>query len=144
MNAMHAKAKYLHTDLSKFDDYLTESTYVIFDDSMLTWSLLVDHLAHIRVVLDHNHSGYNTNTAQYYCSRNWSRTIYVCQMTEKDNFGIKCVIVAGFNSNKRYTKLLFLTWTIICHCKEFWKTVISKVSPFYSIIGKVVFFMILW
>ena len=103
MNAMHAKAKYLHPDLSKFDDYLTESIYVIFDDSMLTWSLLVDHLAHIRVVLDHNHSGYNTNTAQYYCSRNWPGTIYVCQMMDKEIFGVPFVMIPGFNSNKRDT-----------------------------------------
>ena len=67
---MRARAKFLHPDLSKFDDYLTRSNYVPFDDEILTQSILVDHSTHIRVVLDYHHSGNNTNTAQYDCSRN--------------------------------------------------------------------------
>ena len=59
-----------------FEDYLTRSAYVFFDDSMLTQSLLVDHSQSIIVLLDYHHIGNNTNPVQYDCSRNCPRTIY--------------------------------------------------------------------
>ena len=64
VNAILAREKFLHQDLSKFDNYLTGSNYVPFDNDMLTQSLLV---------LDDHHGGNNNNTAQYYCSINWPR-----------------------------------------------------------------------
>ena len=50
---------------------------------MLTQSLLVDHSPHIRVVLGNHYGGNNTNPAQYDCSRNLPRTIYVCHIMDK-------------------------------------------------------------
>ena len=67
---MLVREKFLHPYLSKFDYYLNGSTYVTFNYSMLTQSLLVYHSTRIIVVLYDHHSGKNTNPAQYYCSRN--------------------------------------------------------------------------
>ena len=97
---------------------------------MLTQFLLLYHPPRIRVVLDDHNGGNNTNTAQYYCSRNWPGTIYVCQMMDKEIFGVPFVMIPGFNINKIDTKLLWLIYTILCHCKEVWQIVDSKFSPF--------------
>ena len=67
---------------------------------MLTQSLLVDHSSRIIVLLDNNHSGNNSNPAQYDCSRNCPRTIYVCQIMDKEIFGVLFVMIIGFLSNK--------------------------------------------
>ena len=70
VNAMREREKFLHPDLSKFDDHLTGSTYLPFDGAMLTQSLLVYHSPLIRVVLEDNHNGNNTNPEKYDCGRN--------------------------------------------------------------------------
>ena len=36
VNAIHTRSKFFHPDLSQFDKYLSGSTYVTFDDTMLT------------------------------------------------------------------------------------------------------------
>ena len=51
-------------------------------------------------------------------------------------------MIPGFNINKIDTKLLWLIYTILCHCKEVFQIVDTKVSPFYSLSGKVVFYAI--
>ena len=71
VNAMHARENFLRTYSSKFDDYLTGSTYTPFYDAMQTQYLLVDNSPSIRVVLEDHCIGNNTNPAQYDCSRNW-------------------------------------------------------------------------
>ena len=35
----------------------------------------------------------------------------------EDLFGVTFVMIPGFNINKRYTELLWLKCTILCHCK---------------------------
>ena len=63
VNAMLARAKFLHLDLSEFDNYLNEVlTHLL--TTMLTRSLLVDHLSRIKVVLDYHHSNNNNNPTQ--------------------------------------------------------------------------------
>ena len=115
---MHARAKFLHLDLSKFEDFFTGSNSIPFDNAMLTQCLLVVHSTRIRVVIDNNHSCSNTNPFQYDCSRNWPRTLYACHIIDREIFGVPFVMITGFNSKKRDKKLLWLTCTIICHCKE--------------------------
>ena len=122
--------KFLHPDLSKFDNDLTASTYVPFDNYMLTLSILVNHLPRIRVLLYENHSGNNNNPEQYDCSINWPRNIYVFHIQDKEIFGVPFVMIPGFNINKIDMELLWLKCTILCHFKSFWKIVNSKVSPF--------------
>ena len=117
MNSMRARAKLLHPDLSKFDDYLTGSNYVPFDDAMLTQYILVDHSPCIRVVLDDHRSGNNTKPAQYDCSINWPSNIYVCQIMDKERLGTSFVIIPEFNTNKIYMNFLWLTCNILCNCK---------------------------
>ena len=85
---------------------------------MLKQSLIIDHPPRLRVVLANHHSGNNNNPAQYDCSRNWPRTLYACHIIDREIFGVPFVMITGFNSNKRDKKLLWLTCTIICHCKE--------------------------
>ena len=109
---------------------------------MLTQYLLVYHSPHIIVVLDYHHSDNNNNFAQYDCSINWPGNIYVFQIMYKEISGVPFVMVPGFNINKRDMELLWLKCTILCHCKSFWQIVNSKVSPFYSLSGKVVFYAI--
>ena len=103
---------------------------------------LVDHSPRIRVVLYNGHSGNNINPAQYDLSRNWPKDIYVCQMIDEEIFGLSFVMIPGFNSNKTDKMLLWLTCTIVCHCKEVWQIVDSKVSPFRVSVG-ILAFMIL-
>ena len=110
---------------------LTGSTYVPLDDAMLTKSLLVDHSPRIRVVLYDYHSGNTTNPAQYAYSRSWPRNNYVCQMMDKERFGVSLFMIPGFNSNKSDTELLWLTCTTLWHCKEVCNIVDFKVSPFF-------------
>ena len=130
VNEIRASAKFLHPDLSKFDDYLTGSIYVHFYDAMLKKSLLVDHSPPTIVVLYYFHSGKNNNPAQYDCSINWPRTIYVYHMMNNEIFGISFVMIPGFDRNKRDIKLLWLTCTTLCHCKEVLYIVDTKVSNF--------------
>ena len=109
---MSARANFLQLDLSKFGNYLTESTYVPFNNFTSTQSILVYHLPRIGVVLDDHDSGNNNNATQYDYSRNWSRTICVCQKMDKEIFGFSFVVITGFNSKKIDMKLLWLTCTI--------------------------------
>ena len=51
-------------------------------------------------------------------------------MMDKEIFGVPFVMLTGFNCNKIFTKLLWLTCTILCHYKEFWHIVDYKVYPF--------------
>ena len=55
----------LSPDLSKFDNCLNGSTYIHFDDFMLTQSILVGHSSLIIVLIDYHNSGNNTDPAQY-------------------------------------------------------------------------------
>ena len=106
---MRRRWKFLYPDLSKLDYYLTGSTYVTFDDAILTQSLLVDHSQRSRVVLENHNNGNNTNPAQSDCSRKWTRTIYLLQMTNEEIFGLPFVIIPLFIINKRNKKFLWLT-----------------------------------
>ena len=83
-----------------------------------------------QTALDDNNIGNNDNPEQNGCSRNCTRTIYVCHIMDKERFGIPFVMIPGFNNNKRDTEFLWLTCTILCHCKEVWHIDNYKVSPF--------------
>ena len=104
VNILRTREKFLNPNWSKFGNYLTESTYVLFGNAILTKSLLVVHSPRIRVVIYDHLSGNNTNTTQYNWSRNLTRTIYVCLVMDNERFVVSFVIIPGFNSNKRNTK----------------------------------------
>ena len=61
---------------------------------------------------------------------------------DKVKFGVPFVVIPGFGSNKRDTKLLRLTWTIKCHCKEFFQIAIPKFVIFRVSVGRLAFMML--
>ena len=128
VNAMRQRARLLHPDPNtEFKEYMSGSTYVPFNDAMLTQSYLTDQTPAISIVYKNN------NQFVYQCSRNWPRTIYVCQKMDSGRYGVPFVSIPGFTKSKRDDiHHLWILCHMLCCCKEIWHIIDNETSIFYE------------